>query len=54
MDVEATQPVNQPGKRYHCTVCGTEVICARRGSGNFTCHGEPMALVKPDALPATD
>ncbi|MCS6802661.1 MAG: hypothetical protein NZ773_12075 [Dehalococcoidia bacterium] len=32
------------GKRYICTVCNTEVIVTRKGTGDLTCCGKPMEL----------
>ena len=33
---------NQVGKRYQCTVCGTEMIVTKGGDGEIQCHGQPM------------
>ncbi|TMB99715.1 MAG: desulfoferrodoxin [Chloroflexi bacterium] len=33
---------NQVGKRYQCTVCGTEMIVTKGGDGALGCCGEPM------------
>ena len=45
---------NLVGKRYHCEICGTEVICVKAGAGRMTCHGQSMELLAAKPLPATD
>jgi desulfoferrodoxin-like iron-binding protein len=45
---------NQPGRRYRCEVCGTELMCLKRGAGRFICHGQKMVVVELQALPASD
>jgi desulfoferrodoxin-like iron-binding protein len=45
---------NQVGKRYRCEVCGTQVICVKRGEGRFSCHGQPMELESSKPLPSSD
>ena len=54
MTTDNQQDTNQMGKRYHCVTCGTEVICAKKGGGRFTCHGEPMEMVTAKPLPSSD
>jgi hypothetical protein len=49
-----TDDQNQLGKRYRCATCGTELICMKRGAGRFSCHGEAMAVVVLEELPASD
>jgi desulfoferrodoxin-like iron-binding protein len=48
-----TEP-NQVGKRYRCEVCGTLIICVKRGDGRFGCHGQPMELQTGKPLPSSD
>lgn len=31
------------GTRYVCTVCGSEFIVTKAGTGTLTCDGDPMA-----------
>ncbi|MBI2872375.1 MAG: desulfoferrodoxin [Chloroflexi bacterium] len=33
---------NQTGKRYFCTVCGSEFIVTRGGNGTVICCSKPM------------
>lgn len=35
---------NQTGKRYVCSVCGSEMLVTRGGDGALTCCGKPMEL----------
>jgi desulfoferrodoxin-like iron-binding protein len=35
---------NQTGKRYICTVCGSEFIVTKGGNGTVVCCGQPMPL----------
>jgi len=35
---------NQVGKRYMCTVCGSEFIVTKAGAGMITCCNQPMQL----------
>lgn len=37
---------NLIGKRYYCTVCGSEFIVTRGGDGTIICCGKPMELKK--------
>jgi desulfoferrodoxin-like iron-binding protein len=46
--------VNQLGKRYQCAVCGQVILCLAGGSGEFTCHEQPMEAVPPQQLPSGD
>jgi hypothetical protein len=46
--------VPQIGKRYGCTVCDARVICVKAGGGRLRCHGLPVELEAPAALPSTD
>jgi desulfoferrodoxin-like iron-binding protein len=42
------------GKRYRCTVCGTEVLCTKAGEGEATCCGQEMEVQEPKPLPSSD
>ncbi|MBI2918810.1 MAG: desulfoferrodoxin [Chloroflexi bacterium] len=33
---------NETGKRYTCTVCGSEMIVTKGGEGSIMCCGQPM------------
>ncbi|MFD6892930.1 hypothetical protein ACFWB0_00100 [Rhodococcus sp. NPDC060086] len=46
--------MNEVGKRYTCATCETQVICVKKGEGQFTCHGTPMELVTAKPLPSSD
>jgi desulfoferrodoxin-like iron-binding protein len=48
------EPGNQVGKRYRCNACGTEILCLHAGEGEFTCHDEPMEVIRLRPLPASD
>jgi desulfoferrodoxin-like iron-binding protein len=37
---------NQKGKKYVCTVCGSEFIVTKAGNGVITCCNKPMELKK--------
>ncbi len=45
---------NELSKRYRCLHCGFQLLCIGPGSGRFTCHGEPMEIMQPKELPASD
>jgi desulfoferrodoxin-like iron-binding protein len=45
---------NQLGKRYRCSVCGTEVLCTKAGEGGVVCCDKPMEIQQPKALPSSD
>ena len=45
---------NLLGKRYTCEVCGSEVICVKKGDGQFHCHGVAMAMMSARPLPSSD
>ena len=32
----------QTGKRYVCTICGSEMLVTRAGDGALSCCGQPM------------
>lgn len=35
---------NIVGKRYVCTVCGSEFIVTKGGDGQLACHGKPLEM----------
>lgn len=35
---------NLAGKRYVCTVCGSEFIVTKAGDGQLSCHGRPLEI----------
>ena len=37
---------NQIGKKYICTVCGSEFIVTKGGAGQLVCCGKPMEQKK--------
>ena len=45
---------NQLGKRYKCEICGTEVLCTKKGDGTVVCCGQDMSVVQPRQLPSSD
>ncbi len=45
---------NKIGKRYTCEKCASEVICVKKGDGEFSCHGTPMTMVSAKPLPSSD
>ena len=45
---------NQPGKRYKCQNCGTEVLCTTGGDGAFECCGVPIEEFELEPMPAGD
>ena len=45
---------NQLGKRYRCEVCGTEVLCTKKGDGIIICCEQEMMMVEPRTLPSSD
>ena len=46
--------MNQLGKRFKCSVCGTEVLCTKAGEGAINCCGKPMDPQEPRPLPSSD
>lgn len=46
--------MNQTGKRYVCAHCETQLICVKKGDGEFTCHGQVMELLTAKPLPSSD
>ena len=45
---------SQLGKRYRCSVCGTEALCTKAGDGELTCDGQPMEVQEAKAIPSSD
>ena len=45
---------NQLGKRYKCSVCGTEVLCTKPSTSTITCDGKPMEIQEPKPVPSSD
>jgi hypothetical protein len=45
---------NQLGKRFECTVCGTEVLCTKAGEGVVECCSQEMQLKQPRPLASAD
>ena len=45
---------NQLGKRYQCSVCGTEALCTKAGDGTVTCHDKEMDIQEPRPIPSSD
>jgi desulfoferrodoxin-like iron-binding protein len=37
---------NQTGKKYVCTVCGSEFIVTKAGNGQLSCCNKPQELKK--------
>ena len=46
--------MNELGKRYKCSVCGTEVLCTKPGDGTVICCDKEMELQVPRAVPSSD
>lgn len=46
--------MNQLGKRFKCSVCGTEVLCTKAGQGSVECCSKPMESQEPRPLPSSD
>ena len=45
---------SQLGKRYHCQVCETEVLCVKAGQGALTCCDQEMETQEPRQIPSSD
>lgn len=50
MDVVSTQL----GKRYRCSVCGTEVLALKAGPGRASCCGQIMQIVELKPMESSD
>jgi hypothetical protein len=46
--------MNQLGKRFKCSVCGTEVLCTKAGQGIVNCCNKPMDIQEAKPLPSSD
>lgn len=47
--------VKQVGERYHCNICGNEVVVSKVGGGALFCCGQEMQLVgAEDQKPIND
>ena len=46
--------MNQLGKRFKCSACGSEVLCTKAGEGTINCCGKPMDSQEPRPLPSSD
>jgi desulfoferrodoxin-like iron-binding protein len=42
------------GKRYRCSVCGTEILVTKAGEGTATCCEKEMEVQEPKPLPSSD
>lgn len=45
---------SQLGKRYRCSVCGTEVLCVKSGESDLVCCDKVMEIQEPRAIPSSD
>ena len=45
---------SQLGKRSHCQVCGTEVLCVESGEGVVTCCDQELEVQEPRTVPSSD
>jgi desulfoferrodoxin-like iron-binding protein len=45
---------SQLGKRYRCTVCGTEVLCVKSGDSDLVCCDIEMEIQEPRTIPSSD
>jgi hypothetical protein len=45
---------NSLGKRYSCSVCKSEVLCTKAGTGEITCCEKPMQTQEAKAIPSSD
>jgi len=46
--------MSQLGKRYRCSVCGTEILCTKAGEGVAVCCDKDMEVQEPKPLPSSD
>lgn len=46
--------MSQLGKRYRCSVCGTEILCTKMGEGIPFCCDKEMEIQEPKPLPSSD
>jgi desulfoferrodoxin-like iron-binding protein len=45
---------SQLGKRYKCSICGTEILCIKAGAGQVTCCNNEVKLQEPKPIPSSD
>jgi desulfoferrodoxin-like iron-binding protein len=45
---------SQLGKRYKCSVCGTEALCTKAGEGKLECCGKAMQVQEAKPIPSSD
>ena len=45
---------NEMGKRYVCGECDATVLVTKAGSGQLSCHDQPMELATAKPLPSSD
>jgi desulfoferrodoxin-like iron-binding protein len=48
------EAMSQLGKRYRCSVCGTEILCTKAGEGAIVCCDKEMEVQEPKPLPSSD
>jgi hypothetical protein len=46
--------MSQLGKRYRCSICGTEILCTKAGEGTVFCCDKEMEVQEPKPLPSSD
>ncbi len=46
--------MSQLGKRYRCTVCGTEILCTKASEANPICCEKEIEVQEPKPLPSSD
>jgi hypothetical protein len=46
--------MSQLGKRYRCSVCGTEILCTKAGEDTAICCEKEMEVQEPKPLPSSD
>lgn len=46
--------MNELGKRYKCTICGTEVLCTKASDGQIICCDKEMEIQMPRPVPSSD
>ncbi len=50
--------VKKVGEKYHCNVCGNEVVVTKVGGGELVCCGQPMVKMEDkaheDSLPESN
>jgi desulfoferrodoxin-like iron-binding protein len=39
-------PVSAEGEKYHCNICGNEVVVTLAGGGTLTCCDEEMEKIE--------